>query len=65
MARRICGALLLLTAAFASAAGAAPDVGDPAPDFTLPGSDGRDYTLSDLHGQYVVIAFFPKAFTSG
>ena len=31
----------------------------------LPGSDGATYTLSDLRGSHVVIAFFPKAYTSG
>lgn len=41
------------------------EVGERAPDFTLPGSDGKQYTLSDLRGQHVVIAFFPKAFTGG
>lgn len=40
-------------------------VGDPAPDWTLPGSDGAQHALSDLRGQHVVIAFFPKAFTGG
>ena len=39
--------------------------GDPAPDFTLPGSDGRSYRLKDLAGRPVVIAWFPKAFTGG
>jgi peroxiredoxin len=39
--------------------------GDPAPDFTLAGSDGRNYRLKDLAGQSVVIAWFPKAFTGG
>jgi len=39
--------------------------GDEAPDFTLPGSDGRTYRLSDLRGRPVVIAWFPKAFTGG
>jgi peroxiredoxin Q/BCP len=40
--------------------------GDPAPDFTLPASDGRDYRLSEFLGRkYVVIAWFPKAFTGG
>ena len=43
----------------------AVEVGQPAPDFTLPGSDGQSYTLSELRGQHVVIAFFPKAFTGG
>ncbi len=42
------------------------EVGDRAPDFTLQASDGKTYTLSDFTGkQAVVIAWFPKAFTSG
>jgi len=41
-------------------------VGDPAPDFALEGSDGEVYRLSDFRGrQAVVLAWFPKAFTSG
>jgi thioredoxin-dependent peroxiredoxin len=39
--------------------------GDIAPDFTLPGSDGRTYRLRDFAGRTVVIAWFPKAFTGG
>jgi peroxiredoxin Q/BCP len=39
--------------------------GDPAPDFSLPGSDGRTYRLRDLSGHIVVVAWFPKAFTGG
>ena len=39
--------------------------GDTAPDFTLPGSDGRTYRLKDLAGQPLAIAWFPKAFTGG
>jgi hypothetical protein len=39
--------------------------GDPAPDFSLPGSDGRIYRLKELAGRPVVIAWFPKAFTGG
>jgi thioredoxin-dependent peroxiredoxin len=51
---RVGGALLTLRA------------GDPAPDFTLPASDGRQYRLSDFLGRkHVVIAWFPKAFTGG
>ena len=34
-------------------------VGDPAPDFTLPGTGGRDYTLSSYRGQPVVLIFYP------
>lgn len=41
-------------------------VGDMAPDFTLQASDGNTYTLSDFRDkQAVVIAWYPKAFTSG
>ena len=39
--------------------------GDPAPDFSLAGSDGRTYRLKDLVGRPVVLAWFPKAFTGG
>ena len=45
---------------------AALEVGDKMPDFSLPASDGKTYTLAQFHGkQPVVIAFFPKAFTAG
>jgi thioredoxin-dependent peroxiredoxin len=41
-------------------------VGDVAPDFRLAGSDGQYYSLAQFRDQqYVVIAFFPKAFTGG
>lgn len=33
----------------------AAKVGDPAPDFTASGSDGRAYHLADYHGKYVVL----------
>lgn len=46
--------------------GLAQEVGDQAPDFSVPGSDGQTYTLSQFRGEKpVVIAFFPKAFTGG
>lgn len=41
-------------------------VGDAAPDFSLAATDGKTYSLSDFKGkQAVVIAWFPKAYTSG
>ncbi len=41
-------------------------VGDAAPDFTLPSTDGSQVTLSSFAGRKnVVLAFFPKAFTAG
>ena len=40
--------------------------GEAAPDFKLPGSDGKTYSLADFRGkQAVVLAWFPKAFTPG
>jgi peroxiredoxin Q/BCP len=41
-------------------------VGDTAPDFSLTGSDGKTWVLSELTGERaVVLAWFPKAYTSG
>jgi AhpC/TSA family len=45
---------------------AEPKVGEAAPAFSLPGSDGKTYTLADFKGKSaVVVAWFPKAFTGG
>ncbi len=62
--------VLAVGGAFALAAAltatAAPQVGDPAPDFTLPASDGETYSLADFRGrEAVVVAWFPRAFTRG
>ncbi len=37
----------------------AASVGELAPDFTLPGTGGRSYSLSSYRGQPVVIVFYP------
>jgi len=34
-------------------------VGDPAPAFTLPGTGGKEVSLSDLLGKPVVLVFYP------
>jgi len=34
-------------------------VGDKAPDFTLAGTGGRSYSLSDFAGKAVVLVFYP------
>jgi peroxiredoxin Q/BCP len=40
-------------------------VGDAAPDFTARTTTGTPLTLSALRGRWVVLYFFPKAFTAG
>jgi peroxiredoxin Q/BCP len=64
LAALACG--LLASPAAAQAPAAELKVGDMAPDFTLPATDGKTYTLSkDLRGHWVVLGWFPKAFTAG
>ena len=41
------------------------DVGDVAPDFTLPTDGGGEITLSSMRGKKVVLYFYPKDDTSG
>jgi len=59
----------IIFTAFLSVAAApvgALEVGSQAPNFSLPGSDGHTYSLSDYQGkQAVVLAWFPKAYTYG
>jgi peroxiredoxin Q/BCP len=58
-----------LSAEMAQQPAAAPAVelkaGDKAPDFTLPGTDGKTHTLSAYKGKEVVLAWYPAAFTGG
>jgi peroxiredoxin Q/BCP len=42
-----------------------PDVGKPAPDFSLTTGDGSQVGLKDYRGKWVVLYFYPKDFTSG
>jgi thioredoxin-dependent peroxiredoxin len=60
-------ALVAISAAVVLAQGDAGElkVGDKAPDFSLVGTDGKTHKLSELRGKTVVVAWFPKAFTSG
>ncbi len=62
--------LVGLAASRASAQGDGPQVGDLAPDFSLPGASKagvmeKALRLADFRGQTVVISFFPKARTKG
>lgn len=59
--------LLMLLVLFPAAATCAQlKAGDVAPDFAAPSSTGKTVRLADFKGKRaVVLAFFPKAFTSG
>lgn len=41
------------------------EIGDPAPDFSMPDADGNEITLADLKGQRVVLFFYPRDNTPG
>ena len=54
---------LLITAS--AIAGGLPQAGTAAPAFELTSDEGKPVSLSDLAGQWVVLYFYPKDFTSG
>ena len=43
----------------------APEVGSPAPDFTLPAHTDEDVHLADLRGRKVVLLFYVFDFSPG
>lgn len=46
--------------------GKLPPVNQPAPEFTLPTNTGDgEVSLSELHGKWLVLYFYPKDFTAG
>jgi len=63
LATLLLGSLLFLS----PAAAADLKVGDTAPDFTMTGTDGKTYKLSELNkqGKAVILAWFPRADTPG
>ena len=42
-----------------------PTAGMKAPDFTLPSQEGKNVSLHDFKGKWVVLYFYPKDFTQG
>ncbi len=64
-------AAALFALALAANGGAAQEAvvlkeGDPAPGFTLAGTDGKTYSLKEFKGKSaVVVAWYPRALTGG
>jgi thioredoxin-dependent peroxiredoxin len=56
---------LLCLAGLALAFSEPPEVGKPAPGFTLKSNEGKSVSLKDYKGKWVVLYFYPKDFTSG
>jgi len=56
----------LVVVAYLNVVAAAPPlVGSPAPEFTLPAQEGVPVSLRDYRGQWVVLYFYPRDFSSG
>src|SRR5271155_306300 len=60
----LAAALLVCTYPLLRAADA-PVAGTAAPDFKLTSQEGAAVSLKDFRGQWVVLYFYPKDFTSG
>jgi thioredoxin-dependent peroxiredoxin len=41
------------------------NINDKAPDFTLPDQNGKELSLKDYRGRYIVLYFYPRADTPG
>jgi thioredoxin-dependent peroxiredoxin len=66
--RRLVSLLLAATVALpliAAADDAVPAAGTMAPDFSLVSNEGHPVSLKDYRGDWVVLYFYPKDFTSG
>ena len=48
-----------------TAAATAPEAGQMAPDFTLANDEGKQVSLKQFRGKWVVLYFYPKDFTAG
>lgn len=56
---------LLFTLVTLIAFAGVPEAGTPAPQFALKSQDGAEVSLSDFKGNWVVLYFYPRDFTSG
>ena len=60
----VCAMFAVLVMAQTTATGL-PEVGKPAPEFSLKSNEGTTVNLKDYRGKWVVLYFYPKDFTSG
>ena len=68
MARLLIAVALMSFSQFSAASTQPLQVGDKAPSFDLPGTDGRSHALplpNNADTPWTVLAWFPKAYTSG
>jgi peroxiredoxin Q/BCP len=66
MSHRMLTAFALLVLPLAAVRAAeVPQVGQQAPDFSLPSQAGDQIGLKDFHGKWVVLYFYPKDMTQG
>ncbi len=61
----IIAATILLSILATGMAQTTPQVGTTAPAVALPSNDGKQVSLNDYKGKWVVLYFYPKDFTSG
>jgi thioredoxin-dependent peroxiredoxin len=59
------GVAVALALGYFRTAQAAPPVGKPAPEFSLPDQNGKPVSLADFRGKWVALYFYPKADTPG
>ena len=57
--------VLALASATATLRAEVPQLGQQAPDVSLPSQDGTQVSLKDFHSKWVVLYFYPKDMTQG
>ena len=63
--KKLVALVVILLFALVAVAAEFPPVGNAAPDFTLQSDEGKETSLKDFRGKWVVLYFYPKDFTGG
>ena len=58
-------ASLFLSSALSAQAGSFPEIGKPAPEFTVKDHEGKKVSVGGKSETWTVLAFYPKALTGG